>query len=358
MMLEASRLTMQHDKRVLLFFVNDHVRGREITFIRHIPMMRLGQPIRVLPSFHVPKKEANQPLRYISAPTDDRLNKTEKQVKGVLSYEASQSLSKYLRPEAMSQVSELFKWLRSHANKVQTFPAWVVRCLLSLLDDVWEKKLKILVVPSSALSAIFPSWIQMAIRERMMIAKIQNRYANIDGDWPENSNVKQVSTDYLPFNVLCPSCRDIMRSYPYGNDVLVSCHGKTSQLEVYDDRVTPKVVLRQPLANLLRLEYRVCGNKLGYWDVADDVSNEIFCIEPAIRYMVKGYVSFKGIGDLDPRPAMLRVLAEMSVRDITAQIFCGQKDDDLILYSPFVTRAQGRYPTFHSSKTGENVTIL
>lgn len=291
--------------------------------------------MKVLPGLGVPGAKASAPLRYVPAPSAEALSRARQLVLQVLLYEASEGAT--AGPSTVKRtVGTLFDWLEAQARTVEVFSEWAARCLVLLLEEIWGRDLRVVVVPSASLSAIFPEHLSMAIERRSDLARIQNELGQAEGAWPSWSSVKEAPADFLPFHVMCPLCGAVASSAarPDGR-VAVSCHGEEWLLDCFEHDVAPKVILRQPLADLLGLELRVCGNPLGYWQVADTISSRVFDHPPADRYPVTGYVRFHGLGGDDAEPAMLRALAEMSAPDVAAQILAKEPADDLVVTSPF-----------------------
>ncbi|MSU57631.1 MAG: hypothetical protein EXS35_05535 [Pedosphaera sp.] len=156
--------------------------------------------------------------------------------------------------------------------------------------------------------------------------------------WPEWSRPKPATDAYFPAWILCDQCREATDNVRVAeNRFEISCRNHQFSHEVglpsRDFKFSPKVVLRQPLAALLNLEHRVCGNRLGYWQVADELVQTLFSVSPPPRFPITGGVRFDGMtGMLAGAPPLLRVLAETPVRDLLDQLFV-PNDADVIVHN-------------------------
>ena len=88
-------------------------------------------------------------------------------------------------------------------------------------------------------------------------------------------------------------------------------------------------MLRQPLANHLGLDRRVCGYKLGYQDACDEISQRVFGVPAPRRVRVTGTVQFRGLSGPDHKPAMLRVLCEMSAQELACSLLAADPQQDV-----------------------------
>lgn len=325
MLLTASQRAGDTENGVLLYFINDHVRANGALQERAIPMLRDGRWVKSPPRFGVSKKDSDRPLCTVPSPVPQNLALAHQLTREILSYEAS-SLPGHQRKPALAQLQPLFDWLSEQAVEVENLSQWVTRCWLQLLAQAHPETV-VLALPSRKLCQIFPEAVEKLASQSAEVGRIQNRWAQQSGEWPEWSQMRRVSDQYFPFQGLCPICRDLVE-LPY--------HHKCAGLEW-----VPRVVARQPLADLLGLESRVCGGIRGYWGAAEEISREVLGLNPPPRVSLTGQVLLQTPRGIERGASTLRVLAQLPWQELSRQLAHCEDSQDVSVKIDFGNKREG-----------------
>ncbi len=288
MMLVAAARAAATTSGVLLFCLNDHVAANALPNLRHIPMWRGGEPMRQPPRLGISGADSSRPLLFVPPPGPESLRAAQASLHEVLAFQASQGPKK-LRKESTRRLPGLFDWLIEQAGQTRNLADWATRCLILWLQQVLPE-LSVWPLPSRRLLAACPEQTRQLHDRRQQIAKIQNEWSQRQGDWPEWSQMRPAASNYQLFHGLCASCRRCL---------------SLGQEHEHPLEWAPKVIARQPLADSLGLELRVCGGPRGYWKVAAEVSHLLGLSVPP-RLSVTGTVEVGA----EPCPSTLSMLAQ------------------------------------------------
>lgn len=325
MLLSASRRARGSQHGVLLYFINDHLRANGALQERAIPMLRDGRWVKSPPRFGVSRLDSDRPLCSVPAPLPSNLLIAQKLAGEILSYEA-RSLPRLQKKAALAELEPLFDWLSQQAVQVESLSQWVTRCWLELLAQTHPDTV-VLAVPSRKLCQIFPDAVESLATRRLEVARIQNCWARRSGEWPEWSQLRPVSEQYFPFQGLCHVCRDLVE--------LPAEHGCGEVDWV------PRVVARQPLADLLGLESRICGGPRGYWGAAEEISRDLLQAQPPPRVSLTGQVLLQTSNGIEAGASTLRVLAQLPWKQLSSQLLEGKDSQDVSVKVDFSDERTG-----------------
>jgi hypothetical protein len=337
MLIRATSLVNKSNDKVLLFVSNNHVRADALPTIRYIPMMRGGEWLNKPPQLGISKPERRKPLCYTKIPNKISLNKACEVVTSILLFERSRSLKPISKGETIERVRWLFDFLIGNSLSTNNYAAWCLRSLYLLLCQIFGSSIPVLIIPSYALIEIMPNYFEHALKKISLIIQLQNR-VNLSQkpNWPEWSRPKLAKNDYFPGWIHIDQHQDVTDKVSKVDGLFKIKNGndKINFAPENNIKISPKVVLRQPLANLLNLEYRVCGNRLGYWEVADELSEILFDTKPPERFSITSNVKYNGISGLEKGPtSMLRVLSELPITEIATQMLATEPNKDIIIYN-------------------------
>jgi hypothetical protein len=268
MLVKAADLACR-SRHGLIFFANDHLMVRSYAPIRYIAV---GQK-RV--SLGIPSSQRSLAICQADPPRRDKLEMATEQLSHRLAdWGPDESRKKRLR-EYRVRGQDVFGWLAEQAAQSRDLASWALRSLCLWLKQAFPE-LRMAVLPSRELCRLFPDQAELLFQERKRISQWQNEACERD-DIPEWTRQKEAGSDYCPFFELTPTGPS---------------YGAISALPVKGE-LLPKVVVRQPLADLLELDRRVCGGTRGYWEIGAKVSRELLGTEPADRLQVTGTTSLK-----------------------------------------------------------------
>ena len=277
-MLAVALDAAQQRRASLLLVLNDHVRSDALPTLRAIPIQRGPQLVSI--RFGVPSRHSHLALAQVAPPQAQQLQRCAEEVRQVLAFQASQSaLPQSQRKRSWAGVAPLFDELSANAEQTPSLAHWAVRTLLLWCRQL-QPQVPVWPLSARALAECLPEVCQRLRDRKEQIIELHNRWSQRSQGWPEWSRVRPANDSYEPFH------RD----------------------------GSPKVVVRQPLADHFGLELRVCGGQRGYWPVVQGIG-QLLGAPATERLEVTGSVALWGLGGLEECPASLRVLCQLPPRE-------------------------------------------